>query len=442
MHHPITGTTLRKTAAAALLATLAAQAQAAAPHRFAFGSTPAPAGYTQVVPGAAYSAARGYGFEPVDQEAAARVSYFSVDLPEGNYTVTVTLAGGKAPATTTVKSELRRLMLENIQAPAGQALTRSFVANVRTARIAPVAGIAEGEVKLKAPRETVQEAWNWDRRLTLEFNGDPASVRRVEIAPAQVPTLFLLGDSTVSDQPAEPYNSWGQMLPRFFKPGVAVANHAQSGETYRDSLARRRIDKILSVMKPGDTLLMQFGHNDQKQIKDGRSGPFTTYKAEIKTHVEAVRARGGLPVIVSPVERRAFDESGKLKPSLLEYAEAARQSANELNVPFIDLNTMSQTMYAALGVEGSQAAFASPAPGRLDNTHHNSYGSYLLAKAIALGMRQAGIPVAQQLVPGFEFDPARPDPVAGFAVPPSPNRTQERPLGDEGNKEVRTGAAQ
>jgi lysophospholipase L1-like esterase len=152
-------------------------------------------------------------------------------------------------------------------------------------------------------------------------------VRSLQVEPVEVPTLFLLGDSTVCDQPGEPYNSWGQMLPRFFKPGVAVANHGESGETYRDSLGRRRIDKIVSSMKPGDTILMQFGHNDQKQIKDGKGGPFTTYKAEIKTHVDMVRARGGLPVLVSSMERRGFDAQGKVIPSLADYAEAARQSA-------------------------------------------------------------------------------------------------------------------
>jgi len=92
-------------------------------------------------------------------------------------------------------------------------------------------------------------------------------------------------------------------------------------------------------------------------------------------------------------------------------------------------------------VEGSKAAFASPAPGKLDNTHHNSYGSYLLAKAVALGMREANLALAAHLVPDFRFDPAWPDPVAGFAVPPSPGRTQARPLGDDGQREVATGAA-
>ena len=421
---------------AALLAT---QARAAAPTRFVFGDAAAPAGHTRVAPGTLYDAARGYGFEP---GAEGNARYFSVDLPEGNYAVTVVVGDDGRATATTVKSELRRLMLENVFAAPGQKVVRTFVVNVRTPRIAAVPGVAAGVVDLKAPRETETEAWNWDGRLTLEFNGSPTAVQHLEIVPVTVPTLFLLGDSTVSDQPGEPFNSWGQMLPRFFGPGVAISNHAQSGETYRDSLARRRIDKILSMMQPGDLLLMQFGHNDQKQIKDGRSGPFTTYKAEIKTHVDMVRARGGVPVIVSPVERRAFDEAGRVKPSLTDYADAARQSARELDVPFIDLNAMSKTLYAALGVEGSKAAFASPAPGKLDNTHHNAYGSYLLAKAVALGMREANIPFADHLVPEFRFDPAHPDPVTGFAVPPSPGRTQARPLGDDGQREVSTGLPQ
>jgi lysophospholipase L1-like esterase len=420
--------------AATLFAAFAAQAQAEQAYRFAFGSVKAPAHFTHVSADTTYSAARGFGFEPGSEPKTDKPFYFSVDLPEGNYKVTVTLGDDKAPGMTTVKSELRRLMLENVRTAPGQTAVRTFSVNVRTPAIAPVANIAAGEVKLKVPRETVEEAWAWDRRLTLEFNGEHPAVRSVEIVAAEMPTLFLLGDSTVCDQPSEPYNSWGQMLPRFFKPGIAVANHGESGETYRDSIGRRRLDKILSVMKPGDTLVMQFGHNDQKQVKAGKGGPFTTYKAEIKTHVEAVRARGGNVVIVSPMERRGFDDQGKVIPSLIEYADAARQSAQELGVPFIDLNTMSKSLYEALGPEGSKLAFAEPTPGHLDNTHHNSYGSYELAKAIVTGLQGTNLPVAAYIQDNFRFDPARPDPVAAFAVPPSPHRTQQRPLGDEGHK--------
>lgn len=420
--------------AGASLAHAAPALDSTRPLRFAFGQAKAPAAYMAVDPAAPYSASRGYGLEPGTRANGNAPFYFTVDLPEGNYNVTVTLGDDQAPSTTTVKAELRRLMLENVQAGAGQSVTRSFTVNVRTPDIPASKGIEAGAVKLKAPRETEQEAWAWDSRLTLEFNGAHPAVRSIEIVPARVPTLYLLGDSTVCDQPDEPYNSWGQMLTRFFKPGIAVANHGESGETYRDALARRRTDKILAGMKPGDVLVMQFGHNDQKQIKDGKSGPFTTYKAEIKTHVDAVRARGGLPVIVSPMERRRFDEQGRLVPTLADYAEAARQSAQELDVPFIDLNGMSKTLYTALGPRGSEAAFAEPRPGQLDNTHHSPYGSYELAKAIVLGIQQAKLPVARFIVDDFRFDPAHPDAFASFGVPPSPKVTTLRPLGDEANK--------
>jgi len=426
--HPFLRTALL--VALPLFSALPAPVHAAAPRTFAFGPAAAPAGATHV--DADYTPERGYGFEPGSRPDGVHPYYFSVDLAEGNYTVTVTLGDDAAPATTTIKSELRRLMLDNVATARGQTVTRTFTVNVRTPRIPAGPGIPAGAVNLKAPRETVEEAWNWDTRLTLEINGAHPALRTVAIAPADVPTLYLLGDSTVCDQPAEPYNSWGQMLPRFFKPGIAVANHGESGETYRDSIARRRLDKVVSGMKPGDVVLMQFGHNDQKQIREGTGGPFTTYKDEIRTHVAAVRAHGGLPVIVASMERRAFDADGRVVPSLRDYAEAARQSARELDVPFIDLNTMSRVLYEALGPEGSKAAFAEPAPGRLDNTHHDAYGSYELAQAVVLGLRQARVPVARYIVDDFAFDPAHPDPVARVAVPASPRRTAQRPLGDEG----------
>ena len=86
-----------------------------------------------------------------------------------------------------------------------------------------------------------------------------------------MPTIFLLGDSTVCDQPLEPYASWGQMLTRFFGLGVAIANHAESGESLRSSLGAKRLDKILSLIKPGDYLLIQYAHNDEKEKGERRS---------------------------------------------------------------------------------------------------------------------------------------------------------------------------
>ena len=265
--------------ALALLAAPLLNARDAAAQRFDFGAGPPVAGRQQVLPDAIYTAERGYGFEPgfpvravpggITGEQGASAFFFSADVPEGNYRVTVALVGAAGDSVVTIKAELRRLMVGPLPVTAGQRLERSFIVNVRTPRIAPRDGIAAGEVKLKAPRETTQEAWAWDRRLTLEFDGTATIVAAITIEPVTVPTIFLIGDSTVCDQSREPFTSWGQMLTRFFGPGVSVANHAESGETYRDSIGRRRLDKIVSVMRPGDWLLMQFGHNDQKQIAAG-----------------------------------------------------------------------------------------------------------------------------------------------------------------------------
>src|SRR5207253_11336322 len=132
--------------------------------------------------------------------------------------------------------------------------TRTFTVNVRTPQIA-----SGGEMKLK-DREKTSELWAWDEKLTLEFNNARPAICAIEINRAdEVPTIYLLGDSTVCDQPLEPYNSWGQMLTRFFKPGIAITNHAESGESLKSSLGAKRLDKVVSLIKPGDHLLIQYG---------------------------------------------------------------------------------------------------------------------------------------------------------------------------------------
>ncbi len=419
----------------------------ASPLRFDFGPGPVAPGYEHVTANMVFTPERGYGFEagatltefenntPGPGRCAGLVSekpfFFTAAVPaEGNYRVRVTLGNPADESVTTIKAELRRLMVENFHLAPGKSTSVNFIVNIRTPQIVATGDIPAGVVKLKAPRETTQEAWAWDRLLTLEFNGAHPAVCLLEIEPVQVPTVFLLGDSTVTDQSREPFASWGQMLPRFFKPEVAIANHSESGETYRDSIGRRRLDKILSVMKPGDWLIMQFGTNDQKQIAAGTGGPFTTYQEEIKRHVDAVRAHGGTPVIVSPMERRAFDEHGKVKPSLAEYAEGSRQAAQRLGVAFIDLNAMSIRFYEALGPEKSAQAFATSG-GKVDNTHHNNYGSYELAQCMVQGIRDNHLGIAKYIVDEFKgFDPAQPDEVGTFALPPSPQFTNQRPLGD------------
>jgi lysophospholipase L1-like esterase len=403
-----------------------------APMAFNFDVATAPDGRTTVRAGAAYDAQRGFGFENGTSAWNGQPWQFSVALKEGNYDVAITFGSAEAAARATVKAELRRLMVapgDTSHQGSGPAVRR-FTVNVRNPAIAARNGVAEGKVDL-LPRETGGEGKAWDERLTLEIHAEAGAVRSIDISPATVPTIFLLGDSTVADQADEPFASWGQMLTRFFKPGIAVANHAESGESLRASLSRRRIDKVVSSLRPGDLVLIQFGHNDQKQLFDGSSAPFTTYKNELKTHVDMVRAAGGIPVLVTSVERRRFDGQGHISTTLNDYAEAVRQASRELGTPLIDLHAMSMRLYAAMGAEASASLFAAPPGKQVDNTHHNPYGAFVLARLVAQGLRDTGLPAARYLAADLgQVDPAHPILPGQFNVPPSPVKTSERPRGD------------
>ena len=407
----------------ALLALSIPAAARAADFHFAFGpSTP---GYIQVPGQTPYDATRGYGF--LDPGNAPAV--FAVDVPEGNYDVTMVFGDPAAATSTTVKAESRRLMIEKVDTSPGQFQTRTFTVNVRTPAIS-----SGGEVAIEG-RE--KGAPDWDGHLSFEFNGTHPGVASMEIKPdPEAITVYLAGDSTVTDQPAEPWCTWGQMLPRFFAQGVAVADHAQSGLALFSFEHQRRLDKILSTIKNGDYLFIQFGHNDQKDKSHG-AGPFTTYKASLKHFVEAAREKGGLPVIVTPMERRRW-LGDQPQPTLADYAQAGRQVGAEENVPVIDLNAMSLKFYTALGPDNSTKAFvhypANTFPGQdkplKDDTHHNAYGGYELARCVVEGIK-ANLP---ELVPYLRndpgpFDPAKPDSPDSFDIPASPLTATQKPAG-------------
>jgi lysophospholipase L1-like esterase len=399
-------------AAGAVVLAAGAQPAPATRFRFHFGPGAAPAGYVQVLPATPYSADRGFGFEPGPPQV-----FFSVAVPEGNYKVTVTLGAEDSPGETTVFAELRRLMLERVETRPGQRQTRSFVVNVRRPEIA-----GGGTVRLK-DREKTSEAWAWDDRLTLEFNGARPAVAALEVERVSVPTVFLLGDSTMCDQPLEPYSSWGQMLTRFIKSDVAVANHAESGESIASSLSARRFDKVWSEMKRGDYLFVQFGHNDMKSTQPGA---LETYAADLGRIVDETRARGGIAVLLTSVSRRTFDPTGTtITDSFQGYTQAVRAVARGRSVALIDLQTASATLYEALGPERSHLAFATMQEG----THHNAYGSYQVAKCVLNGIRSARIGLAALIADFDRFDPAKPDPLDEFRLPKSHRAAGVTPLG-------------
>jgi lysophospholipase L1-like esterase len=312
---------------------------------------------------------------------------------------------------------LRRLMLENVSTEAGQIATKNIIVNVRRSVIS-----TGGRVHLK-PREVANEMWAWDEKLTLEFNGSRQCVDSIEISPANVPTVYLIGDSTVCDQPLEPWNSWGQMLTRFFKPEVAISNQAESGETADNSIRAQRLAKVLSTMKAGDYLFIQFGHNDMKE-KGAGVGPYTSYKSTLKKYVDGAREKGGFPVLVTSMNRKTMDTDGHITNSLGNYPDAVRQLAKEENVPLIDLNAMSKTLYEAIGPKDLSKAF-------VDGTHHNAYGSYELAKCVVQGIIDDKLDLAKFIVDDFKpFDPAHPDEIKSMTVPASPKVSTTVPSGN------------
>ena len=328
-------------------------------------------------------------------------------------------------------------MLENIRTAKGKITTQTFTVHVKDSLIRDANGNVINKVRLK---EREVRYLHWDHLLTIEFNDSLPKVCAVEIIPNKTATtIFLAGNSTVVDQDREPWASWGQMIPSFLVPSkVVVANYAESGEALNSFVSARRLEKILSLMKAGDYLFVEFGHNDQKQKGEG-IGPFTSYKKSLQFFISQVRKKGGIPVLVTSMHRRSFDSTGHINNTLLEYPEAVRQTAKEEKVALIDLNAMSKTLYEAWGEVGSIKAFvhypANTFPNQKeplkDNTHFSPYGAYELASCIVSSIKKQKLLLAKFVRKEVSaFDPAKPMAFEKFYWPPSAFVTASKPDGN------------
>ncbi|MET0357720.1 MAG: SGNH/GDSL hydrolase family protein, partial [Cellvibrio sp.] len=217
-----------------------------------------------VKPSDAFTDTTGFGYDLNTKPEGNKPFYFSIAVPEGNYRITMELGNKRLASTNTIKAESRRLYLNNEKTRAGKFIIRSFVVNVRNANLKAPENLAPGNLKVSLKSREINTL-HWDNKLTLEINGDAPQLCSLRIEAADVPTIFLVGDSTVTDQPFEPAASWGQMLPYFFNDQIAVANHAESGETLKSFISEARLAKVLDHIKAGDYLFIQFGHNDQKK---------------------------------------------------------------------------------------------------------------------------------------------------------------------------------
>lgn len=367
------------------------------------------------------------------RKAANEPFYFSVKVPDGNYKVTVELGSKKRAAQTVVRAESRRLMVENAVTRKGKFETYSFIVSKRSPEI------REGlKVTLK-PRE--HDYLNWDDLLTLEFNGQSPAVERVRIEPdTMATTVFLCGNSTVVDQELEPWASWGQMIPRWFTDRVAISNHAESGLSARTFVAGNRLEKVLSMMKPGDYVVCEFGHNDQKEKRPG-DGAYYHFAYHLKIFVDKVREKGGNLLFITPTQRRSFDDpvSAKIQETHLDYPDAMREVARREGVPVIELHDMTRDFFETLGYEGSKKALvhypANTFPGQdkelADNTHFNPYGAYEVAKMVVMGMKQLGLPLTKELREDWaDYDPKNPDNPESFVWYPSRKQDVTKPDGN------------
>lgn len=375
-----------------------------------------------------YDPAKGYGFEPGFAPERDKPFLFSVKVPEGNYRVTVTLGNAKAKARTSVKAESRRLMLWGVETPKGRFETRSFIVNVRTTALPPPPQNAPGGTAVRINEREVGKL-HWDDKLTLEFADTAPRVAAVKVEKVEVPTLYLAGDSTVTDQPAEPGASWGQMLTSMLTPDIAVANHAESGETMKSFITGLRLDKILSSIKAGDTLFIQFGHNDSKTAwPQTYVDAATTYPAYLRVFIAEARRRGAVPVLITSPHRRTFDAGGHITNSHGDYPDAVRKVAVEEGVALIDLNAMSKDIYEVLGPDVAPRAFSN---GGKDPTHHNNYGAWLLARAVVAGIAASDLPLKSHIRPDLPpFDPRHPPGPDALILPESPIRSDVTPRGN------------
>ncbi|MCM3175805.1 rhamnogalacturonan acetylesterase [Paenibacillus sp. MER 99-2] len=314
--------------------------------------------------------------EPVNLASQLRSSFciptkasFIMDVPDGTYQIMMLAGDELAETRTRVKAGEGRLMVPTIHTLPGQCAEVRFSVVVRGGK------------------------------LRLSFSGPAPRINALEVTLAnQTMTVFLAGDSTVTDQPESgyPYCGWGQLLPAQFKHDVAVDNHAQSGRSSRSFINEGRLDAIQRKIKAEDFLFIQFGHNDEKPDPSRGTKPFTTYKEHLKKYIDVAHEAGARPVLVTPVHRRYFADDGTLTDTHGDYIVAVRELAQEEEVPLIDLAERSRLMFEQTGIEGTKEDFMWVLPGEFmnfpagveDNTHFQERGAHRLAQQVAEAIRE------------------------------------------------------
>ena len=201
--------------------------------------------------------------------------------------------------------------------------------------------------------------------------------------------IHTIGDSTMANKSEKVYpeTGWGQVLGTYFKNNVTVANYAVNGRSSKSFMDEGRWQTVLDSIKPGDWVLIQFGHNDEKYKDSTRyTTPYGTYTENLEKYVNESREKGATPVLLTPIVRRKFGEDGKLEPTHGDYPDAVRKVAEKMNVPLIDMQVLTKDWVNGLGDEASKKMYLWVGPTeqypkeRKDDTHLQVEGANNVAK--------------------------------------------------------------
>ena len=227
----------------------------------------------------------------------------------------------------------------------------------------------------------------------------------VTSAGKKKPTLFMVGDSTMADKTEldiSPEVGWGQVFPTFLTDQIVVQNHAMNGRSTKSFRVEGRWQAVLDRIQKGDIVILQFGHNDQKQSDPVRYASPADYMRNLRNMIAEAQAKGASVIVATPISRRHFDsKTGELIPKHTSYPYAARMVAKEAGVPLLDLEEATTEWLMRLGDEESKKYFMNVAPGeckkfpdgKIDNTHLRENG------ALEVGRMAAQMIVDQQIKP-------------------------------------------
>lgn len=220
--------------------------------------------------------------------------------------------------------------------------------------------------------------------------------------------IWMAGDSTMQpyDTAHTPQRGWGQEFGRFFDPDVQIINKARGGRSTKSYIAEGLWKALLDSVQRGDWVFIEFGHNDHDRRRPERYTPPDAYEHNLALMVTEVRARGGHPVLLTPIAMRTFDSSGKYHDGHGPYPARVKEAADSLGVPLIDLDRSFGDQIATRGLEESLAWFmnfgAGVYPefpeGHHDNTHLREAGAVEVASLAAKAVRDLGLkPLAGHL---------------------------------------------